>query len=191
MGYSALKRSDHNTPDAVVRAWFDYSEDYRYALSWQFVTENLLSRSWLVAILLNPSTADAFKHDPTSQRLYKRAIALGYRGVTLLNLFAYRSTDPYQLRLIGDPIGIDNDAVLRESMYVQRWMPKRVETIDVLCGWGEHGLLYKRQDTVKDMLAASGRSVYVLGINKNGAPKHPLYISASKEPQLWELSKRT
>jgi hypothetical protein len=44
-------------------------------------------------IMLNPSTADAMKNDPTVERCCKRAQALGYDRLIVTNVFALRSTD--------------------------------------------------------------------------------------------------
>ena len=56
-------------------------------------------------ILLNPSTADAEKDDPTIRRCIAYARAWGFVGLEILNLFAWRSTDPHNLRMVPDPIG--------------------------------------------------------------------------------------
>ena len=45
-------------------------------------------------IMLNPSTADEAKNDPTVERCERRARDNGYDGLCVLNLFAYRSTAP-------------------------------------------------------------------------------------------------
>jgi len=62
-----------------------------------------LTRKWnalplLGFIGLNPSTADETEDDPTIRRCIGFARDWGFGGIVMLNLFAYRSTDPRQLR---------------------------------------------------------------------------------------------
>jgi hypothetical protein len=59
----------------------------------------------MVWVLLNPSTADADTDDPTVRKCVGFARAHRYGGVVLVNLFAWRATDPKQLRIVNDPVG--------------------------------------------------------------------------------------
>ena len=58
-----------------------------------------LTRTWnprratLCWVLLNPSTADADRDDPTIRRCQGFARSWGYGGIVVVNLFAYRATD--------------------------------------------------------------------------------------------------
>src|SRR5579864_646380 len=89
-------------------AWFDRGRRYRY----------LLWRAWggggrfVLFILLNPSTADQDRNDPTVERCERRARTSGFDGLLVANLFALRSTDPGVLREASAPIGPQNDAAL-------------------------------------------------------------------------------
>ena len=49
-------------------------------------------------IMLNPSTADAQEDDPTIRRCIGFAKAWGYGGIVVTNLFAYRATNPKELK---------------------------------------------------------------------------------------------
>lgn len=64
--------------------------DYRYRLGryWDNKKRNVLF------IGLNPSTADAYEDDATIRRLIGFSKDWGFGGLTIVNLFAYRSTDP-------------------------------------------------------------------------------------------------
>jgi hypothetical protein len=59
-----------------------------------------LSRIWdetkpkVLFIMLNPSTADADVDDPTIRRVINFAKSWNYGGVYVVNLYAFRSTDP-------------------------------------------------------------------------------------------------
>ena len=59
----------------------------------------------MVWVLLSPSTADADTDDPTLRKRVGFAKAHRYGGVVLVNLFAWRATDPKQLRIVNDPVG--------------------------------------------------------------------------------------
>lgn len=119
-------------------------------------------------IMLNPSTADATKNDPTIRRVMDFAMSWGFGGVNVYNLFALRSTQPEALRHHDDPVGPDNDTYLGQ-------IP---EDATVIAAWGTHGQYLGRAFEVRRMF--KGR-LWCLGITKDGHPKHPLYIKATQE----------
>lgn len=148
----------------------EFSNDgvYRYSLT----------RRWAVGptavwILLNPSTADEVRNDPTIRRVMGFSRAWGYGGFTLMNVFALRSTDPSALRTHPDPTGPDNDETIRR-------VSGQAEL--VVAAWGTLGALRQRGAAVRAML---GR-VQCLGTTKAGFPRHPLYTAADQ--QLVEFS---
>lgn len=147
--------------DVQRGAIFDTTGQYRYTL-W---------RSWrkrgkcIAFIMLNPSTADATKDDPTIRRCITFAQAWGYVSVEVVNLFAYRTTTPQHLKTIADPIGTDNDAyILQASQRSHR----------LVYAWGNWGSLLGRDRQVQTLL--QGLEIGCLGINRNGQPRHPLYL---------------
>ena len=74
-----------------------------------------LSRVWnpklpsVMFVGLNPSTADEQEDDPTVRRCIGFARNWNFGGLILVNLFAYRSTDPADLLRVDDPVGPGND----------------------------------------------------------------------------------
>src|ERR1051326_5628436 len=90
------------------RALFSPCGLFRYRL-WRHWTPGMPP---LVFVMLNPSTADAEKNDPTVERCERRAKAGGFGGGEVVNLFALRSTDPKALYSAADPIGPENDKVI-------------------------------------------------------------------------------
>jgi len=92
---------------------------YRYTLDRVWRPCSGLSWDRLVWVMLNPSTADAVCDDPTIRRCILIAQAHGYAGMRVLNLFAWRATNPRDLVLRGtakgDVVGPDNDRYLREA----------------------------------------------------------------------------
>lgn len=125
-------------------------------------------------VMLNPSTADEVSNDPTVERCQRRAVAMGYGGLRVANIFALRSTDPGALYAEPDPVGPDNDAAIIEQAQ---------ESGLVVCAWGTHGNLQQRGAAVLDLLRAHAVVPCHLGRNADGSPKHPLYVSYTVAPQ--------
>ena len=85
----------------------EFSEDgkYRYAL-WRIWNTELP----LVAILgLNPSTANETSDDPTIRRVKSFAKGWGYGGFYMLNLFAFVTPYPDELKKCDNPLGNNNE----------------------------------------------------------------------------------
>jgi hypothetical protein len=126
--------------------------------------------------MLNPSTATEQQNDPTVERCERRARALGYGAFRVCNIFAWRSTDPKDMRAAADPVGPANDAAIEESAH---WADR------VLCAWGTHGAHLARGPTVERLLRATGRPLCHLGLTKAGHPRHPLYVGYGTQPSEW------
>lgn len=120
---------------------------------------------------LNPSTADETQDDPTIRRCIGFARDWGYARLKMLNLYAYRATDPRELRHAPDPVGLENDHVLSvvfggSDLIVAAWGScADAERVAKVMGWPIHPRV-------------------CLGLTKAGAPRHPLYVqrSASLRP---------
>ena len=141
-----------------------FSDDKKYRYRLDRVWDKSLPL--MAFIMLNPSTADAKVNDPTITRCINRAKDSGYGGAVVGNAYAYRSTNPKKLKLIGDAIGPDNDKYLAEIM-------ADCETIVV--AWGFHA---KRSTALKicNIAFELDKTLYCLGLTANGSPRHPLYI---------------
>lgn len=146
---------------------------YRYKL-WR--TLNVGSGSVLF-VMLNPSTADADKDDPTIRRCVDFTHRWGYRKLYVGNLFALRSTDPSTLWTTEDPVGPDNVSALR-------YMADQCAA--VVCAWGNHGAWHLTGAWMRHRL--SKYLLFHLGLCKNGEPKHPLYLRADTKAQRWDLA---
>src|SRR6185369_10695836 len=132
------------------------------------------SRHSLVVIGLNPSTADESDNDPTIQRCMVRAHRGHFGGLIMLNLFAFRATDPAAMLREPDPIGPGNDVALSTLCRGQD---------TVLAAWGTPGHHLGRQARVLALLRRiDGLRLYALGFNANQTPKHPLYLGYSVQP---------
>ena len=163
----------HQKGDAPSVAVYSDCERYRY----------LLTRTWdpkgrkALFIMLNPSTATEVQNDPTVERCERRARTLGFGGFRVTNIFAWRATDPRDMRAAGDPIGPENDAAILQSC---PWADQ------VICAWGTHGAHLDRGAAVEALLRATKLPLFHLGLSKAGYPKHPLYIAYSEQPRLWD-----
>ncbi|AGY59282.1 DUF1643 domain-containing protein [Gloeobacter kilaueensis] len=152
-------------------AVFDASGAYRYRLWRRWDQE----RPLLVFVLLNPSTADAHRDDPTLRRCLAFARTWGYGALEVLNLFAWRSSDPRGLTCTPDPVGPDNDLYLLAACQPQR---------PVILAWGNWGSLQNRNRSVLNLIA--GSRLYCLGRTRSGQPRHPLYLSARLEVEPFD-----
>lgn len=147
----------------------------------------LLERAWdnalptAVFIMLNPSTADALHDDATIRRLagYPNGFAhhWGCGSVMVVNLYAWRATDPDTLWTVDDPVGPENDA------YLYAAAKRAADTDGPLVGaWG----INARPDRIAAVLALPGMErLAALAVTKAGQPKHPLYLRADLVPQPW------
>ena len=157
-------------PDS--RAVFSEDRVYRYEL-W---------RRWgggdvVVFIGLNPSTADESMNDPTIRRCIGFAKDWGYGGLCMLNLFAFRATDPAVMKAADDPVGPQNDETL---MRIAGAFRTTGEHPLVIAAWGVHGEHDARARKVMEWLP----NLSCLGLTKDGHPKHPLYLKRDVKPVL-------
>lgn len=161
----------------------DISQDgiYRYSLGRTFEHRVFESRT-CVFIMLNPSTADAFKNDPTITRCINMAKSWDCDSLCVLNLFALRSTDPKVLKDHPDPVGPGNDIALKN---VLTWRSSLGHKPLVICAWGVGGKLHRRGDEVYDMIMRYHGEPHYLDLTKGGEPRHPLYLPRGLTPTLW------
>jgi hypothetical protein len=156
------------------RATFDASRRYRYRLR----------RHWgpsprhVLFIMLNPSTADERVLDPTIRRCIGFAKAWGFGGIDVVNLFAWRATDPRLLRRIADPVGPDNDAVIAAAL--------RQSSLAV-AAWGAEALARRRAIDVGRFATRARTSLFCLGTTLHGYPRHPLYVKQTTAPQRFAM----
>lgn len=148
----------------------DLSDDgrYRYRLTRRWADGD----AWATFVMLNPSTADATEDDPTIRRCVSFAKREGCSALQVVNLFAYRATDPRELKRVADPVGPDNDA----------WLSRALGTPALrIAAWGAHG----RPDRVVVVKSFAVPGLHALGVTKDGHPRHPLYLRADAPLVTW------
>lgn len=135
----------------------------------------LLRRTWdhskprALVIMLNPSTADAEIDDATIRSLIRLLRGLSYGSFEVVNLFAFRATDPKALFNVTDPVGPRNLAIVEAA----------VGRCDIaICAWGAHPMARGASIDIRNAIRAIRPAMYCFGRTKNGDPKHPLYIKS-------------
>lgn len=151
---------------------------FRYRLWREWESVSLFGPDIAVFIMLNPSTADGSDDDPTIRRCVSFARSWGCRRLEVVNLFAYRATDPKDLLAMNaaryDAIGPENDGTI---LSVLNSSQSRI----VVCAWGEAGLSLGRGDAIKAALVRGGYEPKALRVSKSGMAGHPLYIPSDAQ----------
>lgn len=175
--------------------WARFSEDklHRYRLSRAInaaavpiqISDEAWLRTWrrVVFLMINPSTADAWKPDRTIDRCVEFTRRWGADVLEVVNLFSFRSPYPKDLKTAiycGD--GPENDAQILEACRGAH---------RVVAAWGAGGELYGRAVRVHELLTANGIALHALGFTQDGHPKHPLargvhFIPYDKELEVFE-----
>ena len=148
---------------------------YRYRLTRLLET----GEGTIVFIMLNPSTADAAQDDPTIRKCVGFAKKLGRQCVEVVNLFAWRATDPKELMRQAahhDIVGPENDwfviqeALSRDALFV--------------AAWGGHARSYPQR--VRDVIKLLRYAKPVcLGYTKDRHPRHPLMLPYATELEAY------
>lgn len=157
-------------------AWINPRGNRRYLL-WRTVGYGATTVAF---VMLNPSTADPQKDDPTLRKCRAFACDWGYGLLHVANLFSIRGADPKQIDFRAQPDLFSdqiNDSVLREM---------------VLCGadrivaaWGAQDHIGRVTDQFRQMCRDERLDLYHLGLNDGGSPKHPLYLPKDTKPEKW------
>lgn len=155
--------SDLFKPETESSAIISECGTYRYRLDRAWGTEKPA-----VFVMLNPSTADASKDDPTIRRCMDFARQWHCGGLVVVNLFAFRATKPADLFKAANPRGPKNLHYIFEAT---KWSQF------VVCAWGAHGSFMDQDKSVMACIRRAGDAhLCALGETKSGQPRHPLYL---------------
>jgi len=127
-----------------------------------------------LVIGINPSFADQKLDDPTVSKLITLCRYNDFGGFILLNLFPFISTQPIAL---DRTVGLKKNRILLEN-FVSK-------SESIICIWGN--TLGQMPETYNFLNA---HNLLCFGTNKNGSPKHPLYLKGDtllKEYQLGSI----
>lgn len=153
----------------IAKAYISKCGQYRYLLERNWAENDAV---WpILFVMLNPSTADAYKDDPTIRRCVSFAQSMRKNVLYVANLYAYRATSPTELKKVTDPIGPKNKRCLTKLVSL---FPR------VICAWGkaaekEHAMWF--YGLCNNNLC----TMQCFGTNKDNSPRHPLYLPKTAE----------
>ena len=159
--------------DTITRsAIFDGTGHYRYSLKrrWQKHGKKV------AFIMLNPSQANADHDDPTLRACSQFAQGWNYAALEVVNLFAYRTPHPQQLKTANFPVGEENDTYIRKAVKT---------SAQVILAWGNWGCLHNRHQATLNLIKSDQHKLFYLALNQSGQPRHPLYLKRSTRPLPW------
>lgn len=161
-----------------IRACFSCDRAHRLKLEIPFTEEN--RRDETVAVVMkNPSSADQFNADATIRRV-EEYVHRNFRSaarITVLNLFAYRATDPRAVERTRRRSGLDsivgdsNDAAITAALQASD---------HVILGWGARSGIdqndyEQRIRRLAEILQPHRpRLWHVSGLTIDSHPRHPL-----------------
>ncbi|WP_176555911.1 DUF1643 domain-containing protein [Bacillus cereus] len=154
--------------------------NYRYSLirDWTKEVKQEQQRRVLF-IMLNPSTANAFENDQTTQRCIGFAKSFHYTSLEIVNLFAWISTNWNVVKGMKEEeaIGPKNDEYIKKAL----------NNCDmVIAAWGDEATSHK-SDRLNELMSLVmneyKKPIYCLG--KTGIKKQPRHPSRlAKETKL-------
>jgi hypothetical protein len=128
-------------------------------------------------LMLNPSTADERRLDPSCTRARNYAERWGYGALVVTNIFGWRATDPEEMKSVENPVGPGNDRAILKAAKQARL---------VVCAWGNHAEHRGRGEEVLRLLA--GVRLHALRVNSSGHPAHPLYLPSTLLPRKFAVA---
>lgn len=160
-------------PEVVEPAIFSANRRYRYELR-RLV--NATAGGEIAWVMLNPSTANEVKDDPTIRRCIDFSRRWQFRSLRVVNLLPIRTPSPKEaIAWYYPPI---EPAYFENLKYIER----ATQEVDcVMMAWGAHGYRLMGDDTRENICCWTDEA-WILGWTQMGQPKHPLYVSASTRP---------
>jgi hypothetical protein len=169
-------------------AVFSPCGQYRYLLTRQLREQACDGQAKIVTfIMLNPSTADATRNDPTIRKCIGFAHRWHCDTLQVLNIFAVRATLPREMKRAADPIGPDNLEWFARALSTGTSTHYLVTHHLVICAWGVHGAHRGQDRAILRWLDAQGIAPFALGTTRHGHPRHPLYAPYSTSPVPYSL----
>lgn len=160
-----------------------FSEDYRYRY-WLEATLAGEPKKACLFLMLNPSTADEDVSDRTLTKCKRFADRWGYSTLRVVNLFAFRSSDPDDLARVDDPVG--KRSLCSRCQAGNDWhITSAAQSVDkIILAWGTSGyksgdvLFLDRVRSVVTTLVNDGWAEKLYRLNEfsdgRGQPRHPM-----------------
>ena len=144
-----------------------------------------LTRRWAVSgqrvcfVMLNPSTADGLSDDRTIRKCVGFAKRFEGGELTVVNLYAFRSTDP-TVMFRAQKGGTDITG-WKNNMHIHEAINRADLTI---VAWGSDARIDRsRVDLVRSFQTV--RRLHCLRLTQDGSPGHPLYLSGQSPLLVW------
>lgn len=148
----------------------------------------VLRRSWLGDggvvnfIMLNPSTADDVSDDTTIRRCIGFAKRWGFSGLVVTNLFAYRATQPKDLKTLIT--GAEKWIALGEgnTVHIER---EAAYSQTVVCAWGDNCDMLPSRALAVTQLLRREHDLFCIRLTAKGNPAHPVRERYTEKPVLF------
>ena len=133
---------------------------------------------FVLSIGMNPSAAAADVDDPTLMRDWRFAEREGFNGLVKCNTVDYRATFPSEFRKpdIVPASGRNLAVILEEAA--------KAELI-ILCHGRLDKVLAPYGRVITDHLKAAGHRLMCFGANRDGSPRHSLYVPGEAPLVEW------
>lgn len=138
-------------------------------------------------MLHNPSDAAEEKNDPTARRGIGYVTLWQGSKLIFLNPWARVATKPADLWRATDPVGPMNDFYIEQAA-----REIAVGGGFIVCAWGaispparKSREAHERLLAVINLIHRCGCQTRALGLTKDGAPRHPLYLKSDARPFPW------
>jgi hypothetical protein len=167
-----------------VRSEAYLSADRKYR--WWLFREWNKALPCVAVIGSNPSRADEKENDPTIRKVIGFAARLEYGSILMLNVGAYRATDPKEWRAAKDPIGTENTI---EHLVAYT---KKFDVHLIIAAWGRMGLWFPVHcEAISKRFSFEMPYLWCLDRNKDGTPRHPLYVSYHRKLERFYYAQET
>lgn len=130
----------------------------------------------IMFVMLNPSTADAEKDDPTIRRCLGFAHSFNFRELLVANVYSFRATNPQDLWDSAEA-GIR----LRGPEHEYYFAGLAFRAHRVVMAFGNHAASPDRRLVEKLLTDNFKGDPCCLKRNKDGSPGHPLYLPSNAQ----------
>jgi hypothetical protein len=131
----------------------------------------------IIWIMMNPSTADHSKNDPTIFKIIRYSTRWGFGAALVINIYAYRTSKQENL-----PESMSHRSGPRNDWWIKFlfWYAAR-KKVPVVCAWGvKHE---ERGQQIRKFAKKAGIKLQCLEMGLNGEPKHPRFLAEDLNPQ--------
>lgn len=147
---------------------------YRYELRRAL---GVSGRGTVVWIMCNPSIANALDDDATIRKVVGFSRRWEFAQAVVVNLYGLRARDVKELGRVRDPVGVLNDRYVGEAC---------AQAERVIVAWGRYDKMpddaLVRVEAVQRLV---GVGAWMLGVNGDGSPAHPLMLGYNTELRRW------